>query len=118
SLDGKKQLVLVKDVQREAVRQYIEHVDLITIKKGETVQVEVPINVTGEPFSGNTYFMDLNTLLLNVPATSIPETLEVSVEGLEDGAQILVQDVELPEGATVEDDPEALIVNVTEIKAT
>lgn len=117
-IDGKDQLVLVKDVQKEAVRQYVEHVDLLVVKKGETVLVEVPITVVGEPFPGNTFFQDLNTLAVNVPATSIPDSIEVSVEGLEDGAQILVKDIVLPEGASTEEDPELLVANVAEIRET
>src|SRR5690554_3009748 len=85
----KGQLVLVKDVQRDPVLQIIEHVDLVTVRKGETVDVEVPVTVTGEPFSGSTYLLELTTLSLNVPAISIPENLEIDVEGLEDGTQIL-----------------------------
>lgn len=117
-IDGKDQLVLVKDVQKEAVRQYIEHVDLLLVKKGETVLVEVPVTVVGEPFPGNTFFQELNTLALHVPATSIPDSLEVSVDGLEDGAQILVKDIVIPEGSSTEEDAETVVVNVAEIRDT
>ncbi|WP_053353516.1 50S ribosomal protein L25/general stress protein Ctc [Leucobacter musarum] len=109
---GKNQLVLVKDVQKDPVRQIIEHVDLIVVKKGETVDVEVPVHVTGESFSGTNALQELNTLHLSVPATSIPEHIEVSVEGLEEGAQVLAGAIELPKGATLLGDPEQLIVNV------
>ena len=111
-LDGKKKLVLVKDVQKDPVRQIIEHVDLLIIKKGETVEVEVPIHMEGESFSGTNALQELNTARLSVPATSIPENIVVSVEGLEEGAQIHASDLELPKGATLLDDPEALVVNV------
>ena len=83
TLDGKKELVLVKDVQKDPVRQIIEHVDMLIVKKGEKVEVEVPIHVTGESFSGTTAIQELNTIRLLVPATSIPESVEVSVEGAE-----------------------------------
>lgn len=109
---GKKQLVLVKDVQKDPVRQIIEHVDLIVVKKGETVDVEVPVHVVGEPFSGTNALQELNTLRLSAPATSIPENVEVNVEGLEDGTQILAGAVVLPKGATLLDDPEALVIHV------
>ncbi|MBK0420783.1 50S ribosomal protein L25/general stress protein Ctc [Leucobacter sp. CSA2] len=111
-LDGKKQLVLVKDVQKDPVRQIIEHVDLLIVKKGETVEVEVPIHLEGEPFSGTNALQELNTLRLSVPATSIPENIVVSVEGLEDGTQILAGALELPKGASLLDDPEHLVVNI------
>lgn len=112
-----KQLVLVKAVQKNPVTQIVEHVDLVIVKKGETVLVEVPVLVSGEPFSGSTYLLELGTLALNVPATSIPEHIEIDVEGLEAGTQILVKDVALPAGATANDDPEQLVVHVVELKA-
>lgn len=112
-IDGKKQLVLVKDVQRDPVRQIIEHVDLIIVKKGEVVEVEVPIVLVGEPFSGTSALQELNTLRLSVPATNIPEHIEVSVEGLEDGARVLAGDLKLASDETLLDEPEALIVQVT-----
>ncbi len=109
---GKKTLVLVKDVQKDPVRQIIEHVDLVIVKKGETVEVEVPVHVTGEPFSGTNALQELNTLRLSVPATSIPENVEVSVEGLEAGTQILAGAVELPQGVSLLDAPEQLVVHI------
>ncbi|GAB2556211.1 50S ribosomal protein L25/general stress protein Ctc [Leucobacter ruminantium] len=109
---GKPQLVLVKDVQKDPVRQIIEHVDLLVVKKGETVDVEVPIHVVGESFSGTNALQELNTLHLSVPATSIPEAVEVSVEGLEEGAQVLAGAIELPAGSTLLGDAEQLVVHV------
>lgn len=112
ALDGKKHLVLVKDVQRDPVRQIIEHVDLLIVKKGETVEVEVPIHVVGEPFSGNSVLQELNTLRLSVPATNIRQNIEVSVEGLEAGSQILTGDIELEKDETLLDAADHLVVHV------
>ena len=109
---GKKKLVLVKDVQKDPVRQIIEHVDLLIVKKGETVEVEVPILVVGEPFSGTNALQELNTLRVSVPATNIPEHVEVSVEGLEEGTQIHAGDIELASDETLIDDPAALVVHI------
>ena len=111
-IDGTSQLALVKDVQKDPVRQIIEHLDLIVIKKGEKVQVEVPVHVEGEPFAGTIADLDAHTLLLEVEATHIPESVVVSVEGLEEGAQIHAKDVELPKGATLINEPDTLVVNV------
>ncbi|GAA1820562.1 50S ribosomal protein L25/general stress protein Ctc [Agromyces neolithicus] len=111
-IDGKSQLALVKDVQKDPVRQIIEHLDLIVIKKGEKVQVEVPVHVEGEPFAGTIADLDAHTLLLEVEATHIPERVVVSVEGLEEGAQIHAGDVELPKGASLINEPDTLVVNV------
>lgn len=111
-IDGKSQLALVKDVQKDPVRLIIEHIDLIVIKRGEKVQVEVPVHLEGESFSGTIADLDAKTLLLEVEATHIPESVVVSVEGLEEGTQILASEVELPKGATLITEPETLVVNV------
>lgn len=110
--NGKKTLALVKDVQKDPVRQIIEHVDLLVVKKGETVDVEVPVHVEGEPFPGTNALQVLNTVEVSAAASAIPESVSVSVEGLEDGAQILAGAIELPKGSTLITDPEALIVHV------
>ena len=112
TLDGKKELVLVKDVQKDPVRQIIEHVDMLIVKKGEKVEVEVPLTVTGVSFSGTTAIQDLNTVRLLVPATDIPESVEVSIEGAVEGTQVLAGDLELPKGAELLDDAAALVVQV------
>ena len=109
---GRTELVLVKDVQKDPVRQIIEHVDLLVVSQGETVDVEVPIHVTGESFSGTNALQELNTLRLSAPATSIPENVEVSVEGLEEGALILAGAVPIPSGATLLDPEDQLVVHV------
>jgi large subunit ribosomal protein L25 len=109
---GTKQLALVKDVQKDPVRQIIEHLDLIIVKKGEKVHVEIPVHVEGEPFSGTVAMLEVNTLRLEVEATHIPERIVINIEGAEDGTQIHAKAVDLPAGATLIDDPELLIVNV------
>ena len=108
---GEQQLALVKDVQRDPVRQIIEHVDLLIVKKGERVEVEVPVLLTGEPFSGFIVLQDANSILVSAEATHIPEHIEVSVEGLQE-TTILVTDVELPKGTQLVD-PEVEIVIAT-----
>jgi len=113
SVDGKNQLVLVKDVQKDPVRQVIEHVDLIVVKKGEKIQVDVPVVVTGESFPGTIHTLEATSLPVEVEATNIPEHLEVSVEGLEDGAHITAADVTLPAGATLAIDGETLVVAIS-----
>lgn len=113
AFDGKTQLALVKDVQRDPVRQIIEHVDLVVLNKGEKVTVDVPVVVTGEPFAGTIATLDAMTLSVEVEAISIPEHIEVDVEGLEDGAHVTAADVKLPAGATLVSDPETLVVAVS-----
>ncbi|TPW73030.1 50S ribosomal protein L25/general stress protein Ctc [Schumannella sp. 10F1B-5-1] len=110
---GESQLALVKDVQKDPVRQIIEHVDLIVVRRGEKVTVDVPVHVDGESAPGTIIALDATTLSVEVEATHIPENLHVSAEGLEEGTQILAKDVVLPSGATLLTDPEALVVNIT-----
>lgn len=109
---GKNELVLVKDVQKDPVRQLIEHLDLIIVKRGEKVQVEVPIHLEGESFSGTIAMQDLNTLRLEAEATHIPERITVDIEGAQEGTQIHAKDLVLPSGSTLLDDPDALVVNI------
>jgi large subunit ribosomal protein L25 len=117
-IEGTQQLALVKDVQRDPVRQIIEHIDLVVVRTGEKVTVDVPVVIEGESYSGTIHVQEESSLSLLVDATKIPEHILVSVEGLEDGAQIHASDVTLPEGAELETDPEALVVNITTPRAT
>ena len=112
-IDGKGQLALVKDVQKDPVRQIIEHLDLIVVKKGEKVQVDIPVHVEGESAAGTILNQDATTVSLEVEATHIPERVTVSVEGLEEGAQILAGDLELPKGASLITEADVLIVAIT-----
>ncbi|MFE1644577.1 50S ribosomal protein L25/general stress protein Ctc [Microbacterium sp. P01] len=109
---GTQQLTLVKDVQKDPVRQVIEHIDLLVVKKGEKIQVDVPIIVIGEPFPGTIANLDNTSVALEVEATHIPETIEVDVEGLEDGVRITAADLTLPTGSVLVTDPETLIIAV------
>ncbi|MFT4213668.1 MAG: 50S ribosomal protein L25/general stress protein Ctc [Microbacterium sp.] len=110
---GTHQLTLVKDVQKDPVRQIIEHIDLLVVKKGEKIQVDVPIVVVGEPASGTISNLDNATVALEVEATHIPETIEVDIEGLEDGTHITAADLTLPRGAVLLAEPETLIVAIS-----
>jgi large subunit ribosomal protein L25 len=110
---GKHQLALVKDVQKDPVRQIIEHLDLIIVKAGEKVQVDVAVHIVGEPAPGLEADQDAKALLIETLATSIPERLEANVEGLEAGAQILAKDVVLPAGCTLITEPDMLVVAIS-----
>ncbi|WP_448257002.1 50S ribosomal protein L25/general stress protein Ctc [Microbacterium aurum] len=115
---GKQQLTLVKDVQKDPVHQIIEHIDLLVVKKGEKIQVDVPVVVLGEPFAGTIANLDNATVTLEVEATHIPETIEVDVEGLEDGTHITAADLKLPKGAALVTEPETLVVAISVPAAT
>ncbi len=113
-VDGKEQLALAKDVQRHVIKRFIEHVDLVTVKKGEKVNVEVSVHVEGEAAPETLVNVDLQTLELSVDPTNIPENVVVSVEGLEVGARILAGEVELPAGAELLTDPEYMVVGISQ----
>ncbi|WP_111719214.1 50S ribosomal protein L25/general stress protein Ctc [Homoserinimonas sp. OAct 916] len=111
-VDGTTELTLVKDVQRDPVRRIIEHLDLVAIKKGEKVHVEVNVHIEGEPYPGTLSMLEVPTLRVEVEATHIPESVIVDVEGAVEGTQYLAGDIELPKGATLLDDDDLLIVNI------
>ncbi|RKT78501.1 large subunit ribosomal protein L25 [Terracoccus luteus] len=113
-IDGKEQLALAKDVQRDAIKPVIDHIDLVVVRRGEKVTVDVSVHLEGEAAPETVVTLDNNTLQLEALATNIPESVVVSVEGLEAGTQILAGAIELPEGATLVTDEEALVVNVTQ----
>lgn len=112
-LDGKEQLALAKDVQRDPIKPVIEHIDLVVVRKGEKVVVDVPVHVEGEAGPETVVTTDNTSLQLEVEATHIPESVTVSVEGLRAGTQVLAGQIALPEGSVLVTDPEALVVNVT-----
>ncbi|NEM90717.1 50S ribosomal protein L25/general stress protein Ctc [Galbitalea soli] len=112
-ISGKSQLALVKDVQKDPVRQIIEHLDLIVVRKGEKVIVDIPVHLEGESAPGTSVNLDATTISIEVEATHIPERVVVSIEGLEEGTHITAAEVELPSGSTLVSDPELLVVGIT-----
>ncbi|MEU0317150.1 50S ribosomal protein L25/general stress protein Ctc [Nocardioides sp. NPDC006273] len=115
-IEGKTQLAMTKQVQVDDVRRVIEHVDFVAVRAGEKVTVDITVHVVGDAISGTMVVTDANTLTVETEATHVPESIEISVEGLEAGTQILAGAVELPKGTTLVTDPEALVVNITEAK--
>jgi large subunit ribosomal protein L25 len=113
-IDGEEQLALAKDVQRDPIKPVIEHVDLVIVRRGEKVTVDVPVHVEGEAAPETVVTLDAQTLQLEVEATDIPESVVVSVEGLKAGTQIHASAVTLPAGAGLLTDPEVLVVNITQ----
>lgn len=111
----KKQLALVRNIQRHPVRRDIMHVDLLVVRADEKVEVEVPILLVGEPIPGNQLQQEEFALLISAPAVSIPETIDVDVEGLDEGAVVRVEDLTLPEGVEALLEGDRDIVSVTAI---
>ena len=96
------------------MRRDILHADFLAVKAGEKVDVEVPVVVVGESAPGTVHSLEEFTILVKAAATSIPESLEVSIEGVEAGSAVYVSDLKLPAGVEVELDPETVIVAVQE----
>lgn len=113
-LEGASELALTKTIVVHPLKNYIEHVDLLVVKRGEKVTVDVPVVVSGTPGPGGLVNQDVDTLQVEVEALHIPEQVEVSIEGAEIGTQILAGQIELPKGATLVTDPESLVVSVNE----
>lgn len=112
-IDGRTEVALVKDVQKDPVLQIIEHIDLLVVKKGEKIEVEVPVLVIGESASGTIVNLENTTVYLEVEAMHIPKSIEVDVEGLEDGVQVSAADLKLPKGAALAGDPELMILAIS-----
>lgn len=111
---GEPALALPKQVQRDPITGAIDHVDLLLVRKGEKVIVEVALEIVGEAERGSLVNQDLVTLSVLAPATDIPETIEVSIDGLVIGDQILVGDLKLPEGVEAHDEADLLVVGIVQ----
>ena len=113
SVDGaKSQLALAKQVQRNPVKGNIEHLDLVIVRKGEKVTVEVPLLVVGEAPSDGVVLMDQQTITLEVEATHIPADIQIDLSGLEIGAAITAGDLKLPQGAVFPGEADDLILSI------
>jgi large subunit ribosomal protein L25 len=111
-LSGRPQLTLPKAVQRDPIRGDIEHVDLILVRRGEKVTVEVPVQVTGEIEPGGLLDQQMVRLAVEAEATQIPQGVTVNVAGMGIGAAVHAGDLDLPDGVTLAAEPEALVLHV------
>ncbi|MBT5730575.1 MAG: 50S ribosomal protein L25/general stress protein Ctc [Microbacteriaceae bacterium] len=107
-----QQLVLIKDIQRDPVRQIIEHVDLVIVRKGEKVTVDIAVHIEGDPVSGTMVQLEHNTISVEAEATHIPESVTVNVDGFAEGTQVRASDIALPDGSTLVSVAEMLILTV------
>jgi large subunit ribosomal protein L25 len=112
-LEGSSQLALPKQVQRDPIRGFIEHADLILVRRGEKVTVDVPVALVGEAAPDTLVAVEHNTISIEAEATHLPEVIEINIEGLAVGTQILAKDLTLPPGSSLSLDEEALIVNIS-----
>lgn len=117
SLDGKKELVLVKSASKDVITQVIEHIDLVVVVKGEKVHVEVPVHIVGESLSGTTIDLEHKTVKVSAEATHIPEFVEIVFNKEAAGHHVLAKDVVLPSGVSMDLDPEELVASVVDTPA-
>lgn len=113
TVDGKDELTIPKSVQRHPIRGDFEHVDLIAVRRGERVTIDVPLHVVGDIAPGAMLGQEHTTVQVEAEATHLPTGIEVSVEGLDVGSHITAGDLALPSGATLVTDAETLLLNVT-----
>jgi large subunit ribosomal protein L25 len=111
-IEGGDELALPKSIQRDPVRGVIEHVDLILVRRGEKITVDVPVHVSGDVVSGGLLDQQLTTVSVLTEATHIPSGFEVSIDGLEIGGAIHAKEVELPSGTELATDGDAVVVHI------
>jgi large subunit ribosomal protein L25 len=111
-LDGGEELALPKDVQRDPLKGFLEHVDLLVVTSGEKVTVEVPIQLTGDIAPDGMLDQQMIQVSLEVEATHIPQSVEVSVEGMVVGDAVHAKDLKLPAGASLDAEDDALVLHV------
>jgi large subunit ribosomal protein L25 len=111
-INGTEQLALTKALDIHPIRRNIQHADLLVVRRGEKVTVEVNVVVEGEAVHGTLVTQDANTIEIEAEALSIPDQLTVSVEGAAVGTQFTAGQIELPSGVGLVSDPELLVVNV------
>ncbi|MGV0327666.1 50S ribosomal protein L25/general stress protein Ctc [Corynebacterium guaraldiae] len=113
-LEGEQHLVMVKHIDQNVLTFNIDHIDLLSIKRGEKVEVEVPVVLEGEPAPGLMFIQDADVLLVEADVLNIPEEIVVSIEGLEDGTVVTAGEVSLPEGTTLAAEEDTVIVSISE----
>jgi large subunit ribosomal protein L25 len=111
--DGTQVLALPKAIQRDPIKDTFEHVDLLLVRRGEQVTVDVPVELTGEAAKNTLIVHDHDTLSVTADATRVPDHLEASIEGAEPGAQVTASDVKLPAGVELAADPDLPVATVT-----
>ncbi|UMB70685.1 50S ribosomal protein L25/general stress protein Ctc [Mycobacterium paraterrae] len=111
-IEGKEQLALTKALDIHPIRRTITHADLLVVRRGEKVTVEVTVEVVGDAAPGTLVTQEANTIEIEADALSIPQSLTVSVEDAEAGTQVTAGQIDLPSGVSLVADPETLVVNV------
>jgi large subunit ribosomal protein L25 len=109
---GESTLAIAKDVQRDPVKRVIEHIDLVIVRRGERIEVQIPVHVVGEAAPETIVTLENNTITITAEATHLPESVEVDVEGLTAGHQVLAGQITLAEGTELAMDEDLIVVSV------
>lgn len=113
-IEGESVLAMIKDIQRHSIRPELQHIDLLIVKRGERVEIEVPLVVEGEVEQGAIANQEETVLLVEADALKSPDEIVINIEGRKIGEHVTAADVELPADVTLVADPELLVVNVSE----
>ena len=111
-LDGAEQLAIPKAIQRNPIKGHYEHVDLLSVRRGEKVTVDVPLSVVGSLVPGGMLAQENNTVSVEADATRLPSEIEVSIDGLEIGSHVTAGDLTLPAGSSLVTDAETIMVSI------
>jgi large subunit ribosomal protein L25 len=111
--DGTQTLALTKAIQRNPVKDTIEHVDLVIVRRGERVTVEVPVQLVGEAAKGTLVVVESDRVAVTAEAMHLPEQVEASIDGLDVGAHVTAGSVKLPSGVALAGDPEQILAVIT-----
>jgi large subunit ribosomal protein L25 len=114
SLNGAEELAIPKAIQRHPIKGIFEHVDLLTVRRGEKVTIDVPIVIVGEVARGGLLAQESNAVSVEAEATHLPSEIEVNVDGLEIGSHVTAGDLTLPSGSTLVTDPQQVLVLIQE----
>jgi large subunit ribosomal protein L25 len=110
--DGSTALALPKAIQRDPIKDTFEHVDLLIVRRGEMVTVEIPVHVVGDAVRNTLVMVEHNTLAVLADATRLPDHVDASIEGLDAGSNVTAGQISLPEGVQLASDPELVLVVV------
>lgn len=112
-VDGEKHSAIAKDVQVDAVKQSIDHIDLLLVRKGEKLTVDVAIHLEGESAPGTIHTLEHSTVQVLAEATHLPESVTANIEGLEEGDRVLASELVLPKGTELVTDADAVVVLIS-----
>jgi large subunit ribosomal protein L25 len=111
-LPGGAQLALPKAVQRDPIKGSVEHVDLLVVRRGEKVTVDIAVQPVGDVTSDGLLDQQLVQISVEAEATAIPSAIEVNVEGMAIGDSVHASDLQLPAGVTLAIEPDLLVLHV------